>query len=434
MQSDTVADVKYGFVTDAFRAELPPKSGRRPVNTARWPYVPHTVGFVGISAAMVSILVAAGAPTPLLPIYEREWGFPSWKLTLAFGVYAIALLVAILVIGSLSDHIGRRRLMIAALALNLVAMLMFLFASSIDGLIAARIVQGVATGAASSALSAAVVELAPERHKKLGALMAGMAPLAGLGIGALFAGILAQIVSDAAFTVWLVLVVLMAVATVFTVFTPETGSRKAGALASLIPRVSVPSQVRGLFASTLPGTISAFMTMALFLGLVPIVLRAAFDVESPVIAALAAFVTFGVGTVVSAVTTGVQPHRLRLFGASAMTIGAILFIGCVGAEALPLLWAAAVFCGAGLGASFAGTTRGLVPQVQAHERAGLFAAIFLVAYLAMGISSIVAGMSVGSVGVAAMAVDFGIAIAVVAVVGVVVTGTYGARRGKVHAA
>jgi len=59
-------------------------------------------------------------------------------------------------------------------------------------LIVVRIVQGVATGAASSALSAAVVELAPERRKKLGALMTGMAPVAGLGIGALFASALAQ--------------------------------------------------------------------------------------------------------------------------------------------------------------------------------------------------------------------------------------------------
>jgi MFS family permease len=54
--------------------------------------------------------------------------------------------------------------MIAALAIDLVAMVMFLFAPSIGWLIAARVVQGVATGAASSSLSAAVVELAPERY------------------------------------------------------------------------------------------------------------------------------------------------------------------------------------------------------------------------------------------------------------------------------
>lgn len=398
----------------------------------RWPYLPRTVGFVGISAAMVAILIAAGSPTPLLPIYERQWNFAPWMLTLAFGVYALALLVAILVIGSLSDHIGRRPLMIGALGIELVAMLVFLFAPSIGWLIVARIVQGIATGTASSALSAAVVELAPERRKKLGALMTGMAPLAGLGIGALFAGIVAQFVSAAAFTVWLALVVIMALGTVFTLFTPETSTRKTGALASLVPRVEVPAQVRRLFASTLPGTIAAFMLMALFLGLVPIVLVSVFAVANPIVGALAAFVTFATGTAVSAATSGMRPHRLRLAGASAMTVGSILFVGSVGSGALPLVWAAAVFAGAGLGASFSGTTRGLVPEVKPHERAGLFAGIYLVAYLAMGVSAIVAGLFIGVVGVAAMATGFGVLTAIVALAGVLVTAGHTSRSRKNH--
>ncbi|SDL19909.1 MFS transporter [Nonomuraea jiangxiensis] len=359
------------------------------------PYLPRTVGFAGISAAMVAILVAAGAPTPLLPVYQKNWGLAPWHLTLAFGVYAIALLIAILVIGSLSDHVGRRSLMIAALAVELAAMLVFLFAPSIGWLIAARIIQGVATGAASSALSAAVVKLAPERHKKLGALMTGMAPLAGLGIGALFAGILTQLAPDPVYTVWLVLVVVMAIGTVLTVFTPETSSRKPGALASLVPRASVPPQVRSLFAATMPVVISAFMTMALFLGLVPIVMGAVFEARTPLVGALAAFVAFGAGTAVSALTTRVRPHRLRLVGAGALALGAVVFIAGVGTGTLPLLWAAAVSGGAGLGASFSGATRGLVPEVKTHDHARPFTAIYLVGYLAMGIPAIIAGQFAG---------------------------------------
>lgn len=421
-------------VTNKGEALPPSDEPRARTRSTPVPYLPRTIGFAGISAAMVAILVAAGAPTPLLPIYQKNWGLAPWQLTLAFGVYAIALLIAILVIGSLSDHVGRRPLMIAALAVELAAMLVFLYAPSIGWLIAARIVQGVATGAASSALSAAVVELAPERHKKLGALMTGMAPLAGLGIGALVAGLLTQLAPDPAYAVWLVLVVVMAIATVFTVFTPETSSRKPGALASLVPRVSVPPQVRGLFASTMPVVISAFMTMALFLGLVPIVMGAVFEARTPLLGALAAFVTFGAATVVSALTTGVRPHWLRLFGAGALALGAAVFIAGVATATLPLLWAAAVSGGAGLGASFSGTTRGLVPEVKAHDRARLFTAIYLVGYLAMGIPAIIAGQFAGTVGVRSMAVGFGIAIAIVAMAGVIVTGTHAARRRKAHAA
>ncbi|MFD9704529.1 MFS transporter [Lentzea sp. NPDC059081] len=393
----------------------------RPAARTRGVFLPHGVGFAGISAAMVAVLVAAGAPGPLLPIYQAHWGFAPSMLTLAFGVYAFALLVTIPVVGSLSDYVGRRPLMISSLGLDLVAMVVFLLSPSIEWLIVGRIVQGVATAAASSSLSAAVVELAPEKHKKLGAQMTSMAPLAGLGIGALYSGLVAQFASDAAFAVWLVLVVVMVLATAFAVFTPETATRKPGALASLVPRVSLPPQVRRLYATTVPGIVSAFMLMTLWMGLVPVVLVSVFQVHSPIVAALAAFVVFAVGTVASATTSGVRPHRLRLLGTSGITAGTVLFVGSIGAHALPLIWVAALVTGAGIGAAFAGTTRGLVPEVAPHERAGLFTAIYVVGYLGMGVSAVVAGPVAGVVGAATMASWFGVITAVVALGGVIAT-------------
>lgn len=385
----------------------------------RRPYVSRGVGFAGISAAMVAILVAAGAPTPLLPIYQHQWGFAPWVLTLAFGIYAFALLVSILVFGSLSDHVGRRPLMIAALGLDLVAMLIFLAAPDVGWIIAARIVQGVATGAASSALSAAVVELAPERFKKLGAQMTSMAPLGGLAIGALFAGLLAEFAANAAFEVWFALAVVMAAGTVFAVFTPETATRKPGAVKALNPRISLPRQVRRLYWTTVPGIVGGFTTMTLFMGLVPALLVAVFGVRSPIVGSLLAFVALGAGTAASAFSSGVKAPRLRFAGTSAMVAGAVLFVGSIGATSLPLLWAAAVVGGAGIGASFAGATRGLVPEVAPHERAGLFTAIFFVGYLAMGTSAIVAGIFIGVAGAAATAVGFGVFNAVVTLIGLI---------------
>ncbi|GLY47286.1 MFS transporter [Lentzea sp. NBRC 102530] len=393
----------------------------RPATTARRPLLSRGAGFAGISAAMVAILVAAGAPTPLLPVYQHEWGFAPWVLTLAFGIYAFSLLVSILVIGSLSDHVGRRPLMIAALGVDLVAMLMFLFAPSIGWVIAARVVQGVATGAASAALSAAVVELAPERFKKLGAQMTSMAPLGGLAIGALFAGVLAEFSSNAAFDVWLVLAVVMAAGTLFAVFTPETATRKPGAIASLNPRLKLPVQVRRLYWTTVPGIVGGFMTMTAFMGLVPALLVAVFAVKSPIVGSLLAFVALGASTVASAFTSRYRPPLLRTAGIGAMVVGAVLFIGSIGATSLPLLWASAIVGGAGIGASFAGTTRGLVPEVAPHERAALFTAIFFVGYLAMGSAAIVAGLFVGVVGAASMAVGYGVVLAVITLVGLLAT-------------
>src|ERR1700742_287781 len=135
--------------------------------------LPPGISFAAMTAAFAAFFIAAGAPTPLLPIYEANWNFPASMVTLAFGVYAIALLLTLLIIGSLSDHIGRRPLLIGALALEFVSMLVFLVSPSISWIIAARIIQGVATAAATSSFSAAILELAPDQRKRLAGVIVG---------------------------------------------------------------------------------------------------------------------------------------------------------------------------------------------------------------------------------------------------------------------
>src|ERR1700677_576740 len=142
------------------------------------------LAFAGVTLSFLGLFLAAGAPSPLLRLEQQAWGFPVWLLTIAFASYAIALLAALLVAGSLSDYIGRRPVLIGALGVEAAAMLIFLFAPNIGWVIAARTVQGIATGAGVSAFTAAAAEYAPAKHKKLGVLAGSVAPAAGLGLGA----------------------------------------------------------------------------------------------------------------------------------------------------------------------------------------------------------------------------------------------------------
>jgi MFS family permease len=381
--------------------------------------IPRPVAFVGMSAALLAFFVAAGAPTPIFPLYERNWGFPAAELTFAFGVYAVALIVSLLVFGSLSDHVGRRPLLIGALAVELVAMVVFLFAPDITWLIVGRILQGLATGVASATFGAAVVELAPERRKKLGAVMTSLATTAGLGVGALFAGIVALAIPDAAATtVWIVLIALIALGALLAFLTPETATRRPGALAALRPHVSVPPHARRLFAITVPTIVAIFLTTALFLGLLPSILHAVFGVTDPIISGGLNFAMFAVATAASGFSSAVRPHRLRIFGGLGMLLAAILLLGSLALTSIALVWVAAVIAGAGSGAALAGSTRGLVPQVEPHERAGLFAAFFAVAYTTLSVAIIGGGALAGLIGLAPLAVGYDIVLTVVAVAGV----------------
>src|SRR5437667_8536208 len=121
--------------------------------------VGRTTAFWIVATTLALFLFAAAAPSPLYAVYAARWHFSAITLTEVFGVYAIALLVTLLFTGSLSDALGRRPVIFAALLIQLAGMTGFVLASSVEWLFVARTVQGIATGLATSALAASFVDL-----------------------------------------------------------------------------------------------------------------------------------------------------------------------------------------------------------------------------------------------------------------------------------
>src|SRR6185369_3590639 len=117
------------------------------------------VSFYLLASIVVTLLVSSSAPTPLYPLYQAEWGFSAITTTVVFGAYAIAVLVALLIVGSLSDHIGRRPVLVTALLAQAATMWIFATATGVPQLLTARIVQGLVTGAAIAAVGAALLDI-----------------------------------------------------------------------------------------------------------------------------------------------------------------------------------------------------------------------------------------------------------------------------------
>ena len=135
--------------------------------------LPAGAAFFLLASVTVFFLAGSAAPTPLYAFYQREWGFSPIITTVVFGVYALAVLTALLLVGSLSDHIGRRPVLLTAIAVQAATMLLFARADSVTILLAARIVQGLATGAAVGAVGAGLVDL----HRSRGTLANAVAPI-----------------------------------------------------------------------------------------------------------------------------------------------------------------------------------------------------------------------------------------------------------------
>ncbi|WP_394768679.1 MFS transporter [Lacisediminihabitans sp.] len=377
------------------------------------------MAFAGTAVGFASLYLAAGAPTPLLALYQREWHFAPSALTIAFAAYAIGLIAALLVTGSLSDHIGRRPVLVGSLALEVVAMVMFLFAPTIEWVTVARIIQGVATGAATSAFSASIVELAPEKHKKLATIIGSVAPAGGLGVGALLTGVAIQFSHSASSIVFITLSAIMVTALLVVALSQETVVPRAGALRSLIPRVSIPAAARREFAAAVPVHIAAWALAGLFLGLVPTILQTLFHLHSGLLNGVTVFVEPGTAAAVGFVLARLTPRHTTLLGGSTVLLGTLVITAGIFLGSLPLLWVGGIIGGVGFGASFSGAVRLIAPLVGADERAGLFAGIYLVAYLAFGVPAIVAGQLVAPLGLPTTVLAYSAFVVVASVVGVI---------------
>lgn len=71
---------------------------------------------------LMTFMAGSSAPTPLYRLYQQLWQFSPVTLTLIFATYAFTLLGSLLIIGSLSDYIGRRPVIIAAISLQIISM------------------------------------------------------------------------------------------------------------------------------------------------------------------------------------------------------------------------------------------------------------------------------------------------------------------------
>lgn len=385
------------------------------------------LSFIGVSFTFLALFLAAGAPSPLFELEQMKWGFPVWVLTVAFAIYAVALLAALLVAGSLSDHIGRRPVLVAALAGEVVSMVLFLVSPNIAWVIAARVVQGIATGAAAGAFTAAIVEYAPEGNKKLGALIGSAAPAAGLGLGALLAGLAVQFSENPGPVIFGSLIVLFILGIVIVVLSPETVTPKPGVRRALIPRVSVPGRARKEFAAAIPVNIASWMQGGFYLGLVPLLLVQVFGADDGVVSGLAIFALSGVGAASGLIFGPVAPRVVILVGGALIVVGALIVLLSISMTSLPVFFIGTVVAGIGFGLNFSGALRIITPLAEPHQRAELFAGVYVVSYLAFSLPVIVAGVLVGFAGLTSVAMTYILVMVAAALAGIIAQGAL-ARR------
>ena len=370
----------------------------------------HRSSLVFLAITLLTFLAASSAPTPLYHLYQEGLHFSAGTLTLIFGVYALSLLAALLTVGSLSDHLGRKPVIFVALVLNMLAMLLFIHADSVAWLIAARTLQGFATGMATAVLGAALLDT----DRQQGPLVNSVAPLLGMACGAMGSSLLVEFAPLPTQLIYWALFALMLVQSLYVWQLPESVSRMPGALASLWPTLHVPPQARRALWLSLPVDIAVWAMGGFYLSLAPSLVRAATGSTSNLIGGgLVAVLTLSGAVMIFSLRNRPADKVLRL-GAGLLATGVALILGAVHSASLPLFFLATLVAGSGFGAGFLGAVRSVVPLALPHERAGLMSAFYVLSYLAFCLPALLAGNLTRSFGLIATTDGYGVVLIVLA--------------------
>jgi hypothetical protein len=374
--------------------------------------MPRRGAFWLMGGVLGVLMVAAGAPSPLYGVYQAAWGFSATTLTAVFAVYALSLLGAFLVAGRLSDYLGRKPVIIAALLVQEAAMGCFLVASSASWLYAARIVQGIATGTATGAVSAALVDLAPPANPQLAPLVNSAAPTIGLAGGALGSSLLVQYGPAPLRLVYWLLLGLLAASLAGILLIGEPGQRRPGALASLRPQAGVPREARRTFASCLPALAAGWALGGFYLALAPSLAADLLHSGNAVAGGAVIFLLAGVGGVSSITWRGLRPLVAMGGGSLVLAVGVGGTVAAIAAGSAAWLFAGTALAGTGFGVTFTGVFRTLTALAPPAGRAALITSIYIVSYLAFSLPVIAAGVAVTHAGLRTTAIVYGSAVAV----------------------
>jgi len=367
------------------------------------------VSFVVAAAAGAATLAAASAPSPLYPVYQRLWGFSAFTLTVIFAVYVFALLASLLTVGSLSDRVGRRPVASAALVVLAAGMVLFAVAGGAGGLMVARVVQGLAVGAATGTTTALIMDTAPDPRS--GSSVGSAVPALGIAIGAVLAGALVEFAPAPRQLVFWLLGGAYVVLAVLVWFIPERARPELppteSIWRSLLPSAGLPPVTRAVFLALLPSMAATWALGGLYLSLGSSILRTVLGVQSHFVVGIVLGVFFAAGAAGPVVTARLAPRPREWFGYATLILGVMVTVAAMLVEALPLYVLGSLAAGVGFGATFRFVISALGEVAPADQRGQVFATMYIVSYLAFSLPALAAGLAVGRFGLEPTAVTYG---------------------------
>jgi MFS family permease len=394
--------------------------------TQRHHHLPHPGAFWLVALTFVILLFGVTLPTPLYVVYQAQWGFSAGVLTGVFAIYAAGVITALLVFGRVSDQIGRKRVLIAAVAMAAASTLVFLLANGVATLIVARLLSGFAAGLTQGTAAAALAELEPHHDQRRAALFSSSVSTGAAGLGPLLAGVLVEYAGWRTHLVFVVYLACLGVAVFAMLRIPEPIPERHP-LTIRVQRPSVPAHIRPAFLSAAASAFAVSAMLGLFVGLVPSFLGQDLHQSNHAVAGLVVFLLFAVATTAQLLLHRITSRQALLLGFVWLVLGLALFLYGLDTASLTPFIGGTICAGVGAGLALMGSLATANRIAPPEHRAEIMSGFFLAVYAGLAVPAL-------GVGIAAQHVGF---FRATLVCGILVTGLVGvvaARTLSVRAA
>ena len=358
--------------------------------------------------ALLILVTGTNLATPLYRGYAEAFGFSPVVLTSIFSVYVAVLVPSLLVAGPLSDAVGRRAVLLPAFALAGLGSLVFALAPSTEWLFVARALQGLAVGAASAPLTAALTELEPTGNRRKAALVSTVASVGGLGLGPVLGGLLAQYAPAPHVLPFVAEIALLVPAAAVIATLPETTARTRWQPR----RPAVPVGMKGEFATSGAACFLAFAVLGLFLTLVPTYVATLSGSGNLLLAGAAVALLLACSAAAQLAGYGRPAGALELLGLPLLSAGLVLLAVAGGVSSSVLLLVATVIAGTGHGLAFLGGLTAINSSAPAGRHAEVLATFYVIVYLGVGLPTVGVGLLATAAGLLTAVQSFAWVVAV----------------------
>ncbi|MGW0147928.1 MFS transporter [Streptomyces sp. NPDC003333] len=346
----------------------------------------NRVSFWTAGAVVALALWTSACPTMTYPLYQSQWGVSTTTITWIFAAYPIILIPVLVLLGDLSDHIGRRASILWGLAAELAGVLLFALADDVSWLLVGRALMGLGVGLSISPASVAMVEFsAPGQEKRAGAASTAVSAL-GIGLAMVVGGALTQYAPHPVHLHFFVLAGVIALVAVMVTRLPRHTRDEAAGPWRVRP-LSIPRGSRLIFLAGALAFASSFLLGAIVLPLgAKIAQQLAGSTNSLVTGALLAVFAACI-TLFALGARRLHVWLLVTVGAAGSITAVWLYVLTGTTHSLGLFFLASAVAGAAYAFDFAGGLTVFNRYAAPHHRAGMVSAGYLVGYIAQGVGA-----------------------------------------------